>query len=183
MLFSDFPGQVAFPGDATYNVSLSSHAYAQEQKQTPSCVLRPSSTSEVSLAIQILRKSSSRFASRSGGHATNKGFSNIDSAVTLDLALLNRVQVLRDNSTVSVGTGASWGDVYSVLDARNLSLHGGRASGVGAGGFLFFECMAVESTWVLHYNGHYEDEAEIANDVGTIEVPFGVQFGAVPRPS
>ncbi len=50
------------------------------------------------------------FAIRSGGHATNKGFSNIDGGVTLDLTSINAVKLLRDGVTVSAGTGAEWVD-------------------------------------------------------------------------
>ncbi|KAI1262133.1 hypothetical protein F5Y18DRAFT_430367 [Xylariaceae sp. FL1019] len=54
----------------------------------------------------------------------------------MDITLLNDVRYNGEERTVSIGTGAYWGDVYPVLYSLNRSLNGGRASGVGAGGFL-----------------------------------------------
>lgn len=75
-----------------------------------------------------------QFAVRSGGHAYVKGSSNIEGGVTIDLQNLNSVSVSADNNLVSVGTGATWGSVYSYLDPLELTVTGGRASGVGVGG-------------------------------------------------
>ncbi|ROT37817.1 FAD-binding domain-containing protein [Sodiomyces alkalinus F11] len=137
VLASRLPDQVTFPGDEGYDASLSSYAYLQQQTQSPSCVVKPTSAAEVAFILDVLRESpSTTFAVRSGGHATNRGFSNIDGGVTIDLGSLNKVDVHDDGVTVSVGTGATWGHVYPVLDAHNRSLNGGRASDVGVGGFL-----------------------------------------------
>lgn len=134
---SQLPNRVAYPGDEAYNTSEKSYAYANQQTQKPSCIVQPSSAADVAAAVNVLRKSPHvPFAIRSGGHATNRGFSNIDCSVTLDLRLLNSVKIQADGVVVSVGTGASFGDVYLVLDAAKRSLNGGRASGVGVGGFL-----------------------------------------------
>ncbi|KAK8127857.1 hypothetical protein PG984_008965, partial [Apiospora sp. TS-2023a] len=136
VLTTEFPKQVSFPGDATYNLSLSSYSYAQEQMMFPACIFQPVTTPDVACAVRALRNSSAAFAIRSGGHATNPGFSNIGGGVTIDLTTINDVHIHEDGVTVSVGTGATWGDVYRVLDASGRSLNGGRASGVGIGGYL-----------------------------------------------
>lgn len=136
-LGSLLPRQLALPGDSAYTTSESSYAYANQQTQKPSCIVKPTCAADVSLVVKTLRKyPGSPFAIRSGGHATNRGFSNIDGGVTVDLTSLNTVRLLGDGVTVSVGTGALWGDVYSGLDRHNRSLNGGRASGVGVGGLL-----------------------------------------------
>lgn len=165
-LGSRLPRQVAFPGDRAYSASESSYAYANQQTQKPSCIVKPTRAADVSLVVKTLREyPGSPFAIRSGGHATNRGFSNIDGGVTVDLTSLNTVQLLEDGVTVSVGTGALWGDVYSVLDAHNRSLNGGRASRVGVGGLLSgggigffalrhgFACDAVVDAQVVLANG------------------------------
>jgi FAD/FMN-containing dehydrogenase len=134
---SRLPHRVAYAGEEAYNVSEKSYAYANQQTQKPACIVKPSSAAEVAAAVKILGKSPQvKFAVRSGGHATNRGFSNIGCSVTLDLTGLNHVELQKDGVTVSTGTGASWGDVYRVLDRAKRSLNGGRASGVGVGGFL-----------------------------------------------
>lgn len=137
VLVSSLQNEVAFPGGSFYNASLSSYAYVQQQAQHPSCIVRPSSASDISTIIKVLRNSpKTAFAIRSGGHGTNRGFSNIDGGITLDLTSINDVKILEDATTVSAGTGATWGNIYPVLDASNRSLTGSRASGVGVGGFL-----------------------------------------------
>lgn len=136
ILVSMLPGKVFVPKDAAYQSSEASYAYVQEQIQSPSCIVKPSSASDISSAIKTLVDSSTAFAIRSGGHASNRGFSNVDGGITLDLTAINSVVLLDDDVTVSIGTGATWAEVYPVLDARGRSLNGGRASGVGVGGFL-----------------------------------------------
>lgn len=137
------PKAVYSPTDAAYGSSEASYAYAQQQVQRPSCIVKPSNVIDVSTAVKALGNSSATFAIRSGGHATNPGFSNIDDGITLDLTFLNSIDILSQGSrvTASVGTGASWGDVYPVLDSQGRSVNGGRASGVGVGGFLSGGCI------------------------------------------
>ncbi|KAJ0120688.1 FAD binding domain-containing protein [Diaporthe amygdali] len=96
---------VFFPGDTTYNSSEASYAYVQQQIQRPSCIVKPSSTAEVSSVVKILQSSSSAFAIKSGGHATNSGFSNIDGGVTLDLTSLNSVSIVEDGDLVTASVG------------------------------------------------------------------------------
>ncbi|KAL4933921.1 uncharacterized protein BDV17DRAFT_286727 [Aspergillus undulatus] len=76
---------------------------------------------EVSTVIVTLarahRKQGERFSIRSQGHMPHAGAANIQDGVTIDLR-------------------ASWGEVYEVLDAVNITVTGGRASSIGAGGFL-----------------------------------------------
>ncbi|KAF7884129.1 uncharacterized protein EAF01_011552 [Botrytis porri] len=71
-----------------------------------------------------------RFAIRGGGHSLNAGAANIESEVTINLRALNKVAVNRKQTLVSIGGGARWGEVYSVVDATS----GGRVADVGVGG-------------------------------------------------
>jgi FAD/FMN-containing dehydrogenase len=137
ILSSLLHGRVYFPGEEAYHASVTSYFYMQQQDQTPTCVIKPVSAEEVSRVVITLGNSSmTTFAIRSGGHSTNRGFSNVDGGITIDLTAINTVSILPDDVTVSVGAGAVWADVYSVLDSQNRSLNGARASGVGVGGFL-----------------------------------------------
>ncbi|EHA19834.1 hypothetical protein ASPNIDRAFT_123216, partial [Aspergillus niger ATCC 1015] len=94
-------------------------------------------------------KAGCQFAIRSGGHNSFGGASNIHNGVTIDLRALNTIQVQEaptendeDESaqnkeaqhTVFVGAGATWGEVYALLDPLGLSVAGGRAAQVGVGG-------------------------------------------------
>ena len=48
----------------------------------------------------------------------------------------SKVTFYPGNQTVDVGSGLIWDDVYQALEPDNISVIGGRVSGVGVGGFL-----------------------------------------------
>lgn len=74
------------------------------------------------------------FAIKGQGHAPSKEFANIDHGITVDLSGLDSVTVNLDASIASVGTGARWLDVYTLLDPLNKTVAGGRNGAVGVGG-------------------------------------------------
>jgi FAD/FMN-containing dehydrogenase len=65
-----------------------------------------------------------------------KGASNSDGGITIDLALINSIEVSEDRGTTRVGTGARWGKVFDVVEPQGLTVVGGRDAHVGVGGFL-----------------------------------------------
>lgn len=86
------------------------------------------------MTLTILKANNCQFAVKSGGHASFAGASNIDGAVTIDLRNLNELVVSEYKTEVSVGAGMVWSSVYLELDARNLSVIGGRSGAIGVGG-------------------------------------------------
>jgi FAD/FMN-containing dehydrogenase len=74
------------------------------------------------------------FAVKGGGHATNPGFSST-AGVQISMTRFNQVIVNTTASTVEVGAGLIWDDVYEALDGTGLNVVGGRVSGVGVAGF------------------------------------------------
>lgn len=102
----------------------------------PACIIRAENAEDVSAAVKALVQLHDRgeicpFAVRSGGHTSWPGASNIEGGAVIDMRLLNAVEVSVDRKTVVVGVGATWGDVYKVLDPLGLSVNGGRASTPG----------------------------------------------------
>ncbi|PTB68948.1 FAD-binding domain-containing protein [Trichoderma citrinoviride] len=89
---------------------------------------------DVSRALRFLVPLSCKFAIRAGGFGTVPGIANIKGGVTLDLRGLNDVTLNNDNSTVEVGTGATWGAVYTQLQTASVTVAGSRAGSVGVGG-------------------------------------------------
>ncbi|MCJ1472283.1 hypothetical protein MMC13_000930 [Lambiella insularis] len=126
--------KVLSPGSQGYNASLASYYSAQEAAVHPFCIVTPISTTDVSRAITTLTRSNCTFAIRSGGHSTWAGDANIASGVTIDLQGLNAVELSHDRSTVSVGQGNRWGEVYKALLPENRTVAGGRVAEVGVGG-------------------------------------------------
>ncbi|KAK7438622.1 hypothetical protein VKT23_017955 [Stygiomarasmius scandens] len=75
------------------------------------------------------------FAVRSGGHMTWPG-SNVQGGVTIDLRLLNNIDIDEKRSVAGLGPGSKWKTVYSAMELYNLTAVGGRLPDVGVGGFL-----------------------------------------------
>ncbi|KAF9699020.1 hypothetical protein EKO04_003344 [Ascochyta lentis] len=99
------------------------------------CRFEPSNKSDVAAALGVLTETWCNFAVKCGGHSRDPNFSNSIGGVTIDLRRLNSVEVIRNGSAGKIGGGAVTAEVYSALDARNLSFVGGRIGSVGVGGF------------------------------------------------
>ena len=152
-LSQSLPGKVFLPESQEYKESIDSYFSAQESQLKPACIVRPQNTADVVTVISRLVQAnqlhgigSFKFAIRSGGHACFAGSANVSDGVTLDLRGLNSIEVNEDSSQVSIGTGASWGEVYRKLDALGLAVPGGRHSQVGVGGLTLGGKNTTRST-------------------------------------
>lgn len=137
---SALPGKVHFPGNATYQTSVQSYFAAQERELRPSCIVKPTSTSEVSRAVKILfafntpHTETCKFAIRGGGHTPFAESANIAVGITIDLQSINQVQLSPGRDIARIGGGAHWSDVYAALQSSKLAVAGGRLNTVGVGG-------------------------------------------------
>ncbi|CAO1599552.1 hypothetical protein XANCAGTX0491_003274 [Xanthoria calcicola] len=136
---------VFFPKQAGYSRFLSTSWSQQEQSLTPSCILRPQNTPDVSKAIKVLSQyqeagksiiAGCKFAIRGAGHTPWAGSANIEGGVTIDMASISSVDLNPMETVVSVGAGARWSAVYSALDAVGVGVAGGRVADVGVGGLV-----------------------------------------------
>ena len=64
------------------------------------------------------------------------GASNINHGVTFDLGRLNDITLSSDKTTVSLGPGATWSEVYDALIPHGVMVVGGRIGRVGVGGLI-----------------------------------------------
>lgn len=71
---------------------------------------------------------------KGGGHTLNPGFSST-TGVHIAMRRFRNVIYHANNQTVDVGAGLTWNEVYSALEPYNVSVVGGRVSGVGVAGF------------------------------------------------
>ena len=143
-LTETLPDIVFFGPNPVFVESIQSYWAMQERDIVPQCIIRPRNVKELATAIAILKsdydirtrrgESPSLFAVRSGGHSPMPGAANMDNGIVIDLRLLNKVIPSEDGSSVTVGTGARWMDVYKALDEKGLAVAGGRNSDVGVGG-------------------------------------------------
>lgn len=143
-LAETLPDIVFFGPSPVFVEFIQSYWAMQERDIVPQCIVRPRSVGELATAITILKRDYDTrtcredppllFAIRSGGHSPIPGSANMDNGIVIDLRLLNEVIPSEDGSSVTIGTGARWLDVYKTLDARDLAVAGGRNSDVGVGG-------------------------------------------------
>lgn len=141
LLQSEIPNRVAYPETPTYNESISSYYSGQERDIRPGCIFQPETAHEVSQFIKLITRKDAtcsrappQFAIRSGGHMIWPGSANIDQGITVDLRKLNSLVLNEDKTVASLGVGGIWSDIYPQLVPHNLTVMGGRVTGIGVGG-------------------------------------------------
>lgn len=78
--------------------------YMTSSSQTPTCVVEVANAQDVSTVLKIVGQTRTPFAVKSGGHASNPGFSSTP-GVFISLVRLNRVTLSGDKKTIEIGTG------------------------------------------------------------------------------
>lgn len=109
---------------------------SETARASPSCIVQPTSAADVQQIVKLLVNGDVPFAIRSGGHSPSPGAANINDGILIDMAALNKVTYNPESSTATVGTGNTWGTVYTTLDKYNVTVVGGRDLNVGVGGLL-----------------------------------------------
>jgi FAD/FMN-containing dehydrogenase len=64
----------------------------------------------------------------------NVGFSST-TGVQIAMSELNDIVLSPDSTTIDIGAGCLWDDVYAALNGTGVNVVGGRVSGVGMAGF------------------------------------------------
>ena len=126
----DFSGEVILPGEAGYEQARATFF----TRGDPAVVLRPRSPEDVAAAIQYARDNGLVISIRSGGHSF-AGFSTNNGGLVIDLSGMGSIKVLaQDQGIVSIGPGATWGEVSSALQKYGLAISSGDTKSVGVGG-------------------------------------------------
>lgn len=131
------------------------HWFFESSSETPTCVVEVGSPADVSIAVRrsivkhdgamadlwelrmqmtAIASYGAPFALYSAGHASNKGFSSTN-GVHIAFKRMNQVSLSADKTTVEIGMGNGWADVYDKLDGTGVNVVGGRVKGPGVGGF------------------------------------------------
>ncbi|KAL9084038.1 MAG: hypothetical protein Q9159_005460 [Coniocarpon cinnabarinum] len=119
--------------EASTNYTQDIHHWSDTSTQTPVCVLEAGSANDVAVAIKIIGATKTPFAVKSGGHASNPGFSST-TGVHIVLNRLSQVNLSHDRTVVELGMGQTWLDVYRALEPTGINVVGGRVPGPGVGG-------------------------------------------------
>lgn len=119
-----FGGRILVDGDEGF-------ASSPYPAGAPSLVARPGSVNDVISALGFARDNDLVVSIRSGGHSAG-GWSTASGGLDIDMSAFDAITV--DGTTVTVGTGATWGVVASTLGEHGLALSSGDNKSVGVGG-------------------------------------------------
>ncbi|KAK1543977.1 FAD binding domain-containing protein [Colletotrichum paranaense] len=136
-------GQIFFSNDTEYAVTIQSYYSGDVQDVRPSCILKPTTSQQVSDAIKPLNREALgcwTVAIRSGGHSPFPS-NNAANGVTIDLGGINSISYMENpdspgHGVAALGPGGRWSEVYSALEEQGVMTMGGREGYVGVGGFL-----------------------------------------------
>ncbi|KAH7334932.1 hypothetical protein B0J17DRAFT_577084 [Rhizoctonia solani] len=127
-------GGVYYWGLFLYISSRRNKHWASSSSQDSACVVEPANAQDVSTILQIVANTSTPFGIRSGGHATNAGFSSTP-GVQIALFKFSGVTYNEAPAAADGSVGTVWDDVYAALEPHGVNVVGGRVTGVGVGGF------------------------------------------------
>ncbi|KAL1869379.1 hypothetical protein Daus18300_005591 [Diaporthe australafricana] len=146
----------------------------KSSSQSPACVFEPATPEDVSLAMTIIGQSQTPFALKSGGHASNVGQSST-TGVHVSFLRMKQINLSEDKSTVEIGMGLTWAEVYKGLSDEGVNVVGGRVSGPGVGGLT----LGGGFSWKTNQFGLTCDTAKVYNVV----LPIFVQNGTITTAS
>ena len=166
------------------------YSWAQQNREIiPSCVVRPRDTHELSKTVAILKKEHERrslagsqvesfFSVRSGGVNPGLGASTVKDGAVVDLSLFSEIIPAPDGSTVTLGTGSKWIDVYKTLDEKGLIVMGGRNAPVGVGGLTLQGKISSGSISILRAIFRISQQMLIIRNKGGISF-YSPKYGFV----
>ncbi|KAF9889617.1 hypothetical protein FE257_007125 [Aspergillus nanangensis] len=102
----------------------------------PTVIVNPSSSTEVAQVLALAQFLRCKFSVRGGGHLQNPGFNSNEGGIVISMSKFTQLVVADDKSTVDVGLGLRWLDVYQGLEPHGITVAGGRVPPVGVPGLL-----------------------------------------------
>ncbi|PNP58216.1 hypothetical protein FNYG_15134 [Fusarium nygamai] len=124
------------PGELEYEKSVA-NANLLYRFERPGCVIQPEHESHIRITVDRAKKAGLPIRIKNGGHSY-AGFSAINNGISIDLVNMKRVDLDKDNMTITMDAGALWAHAYHELinDHHNqLVINGGRCPSVGVSGF------------------------------------------------
>lgn len=124
----------------------------------PAVIAQCADPGEVAQALQYAKDNSLAVAVRAGGHSV-AGMSTNDDGLVVDVRPMKSISVDRDNKTVTVGAGVTWGEFDRATQEHGLACTGGRASTTGVAGFT----LGGGSGWLERSYGFACDNLQSVN--------------------
>jgi FAD/FMN-containing dehydrogenase len=124
-------GKVITAQDPTYEMARQTEA---NHDAKPAVIVQCASTDDVIAAVGFAEGNDLVISVRSGGHSS-AGLSTNDGGIVIDLSLMNKVEVIDEQTNaVRIGGGAKWIDIAKALAPHNLVISAGDTTDVGVGG-------------------------------------------------
>ncbi|KAK6513872.1 hypothetical protein TWF506_008303 [Arthrobotrys conoides] len=149
-----FSSKTATVGTPNYNAWNNPSFWSATTYMTPTCVFRPTSALDVSLALRVILLTQADFNVVGGGHSAIKGWANTEDGVLIVLSGLTGVNI--KTGYVEVGAGERWGNVFTELDKKKLMALGGRMSTVGVPGLV----LGGGISYLTNQHGFVADQVE-----------------------
>ena len=131
-LRKQFHGEIIVPGDPSYDESRA--IFNGMINRRPGVIAQCANVDDVRRAIKFARHESMEIAVRGGGHSV-AGKSLTEGGLVIDLRRMNAAAVDPQARTVTVGGGATMGDLDRATEPFGLATTGGRVSTTGVGGY------------------------------------------------
>ncbi|OBT61179.1 hypothetical protein VE03_09454 [Pseudogymnoascus sp. 23342-1-I1] len=106
---------------------------SRQSDYTPSCIIYPTSSQDISTTLKVIRAAGSRFAIKAGGHNPNDFFSSVDQGVLIDLKKMNGKSYDPETTLATYEPGNKFGDLYEFYEPLGRTVVGARLAGVGSG--------------------------------------------------
>ncbi|KXH67495.1 FAD binding domain-containing protein [Colletotrichum salicis] len=94
----------------------------KQQEVLPACRVEPTTASQVSRIVEITVDNWCRFAIKGSGHMTNLDASNSVGGITIDLHLMDHIEISEDRTKANLGPGHILRDAYLALEKYNLTM-------------------------------------------------------------
>lgn len=130
-LKANFQGELVHPSDANYDEARS--IFNGMIDRYPTLIARCANADDVVRAVNFAREQNIPFAVRGGGH-NGGGLGTIDNGLVINLGAMNGIKVDPDAKTVTVGGGATWGEVDNATHVHGMATPSGIISTTGVGG-------------------------------------------------
>ncbi|KAF8461972.1 hypothetical protein BDZ91DRAFT_699149 [Kalaharituber pfeilii] len=128
--------EVFYSGSSTYASETQGQFWSQTLWTTPKCVFVPRTAKDVAKGVFIATLCRSEFGVRGGGHMVVPGYASTNDGILFGLSNFTSLSLSADKTSVFVGPGLRWGQVYTFLQSEGLYVLGGRLAHVGVPGLL-----------------------------------------------
>ncbi|KZT68325.1 FAD-binding domain-containing protein [Daedalea quercina L-15889] len=108
--------------------------WALSSTTNSTCTVEPGTAEDVSKVLLVLGVTRTPFGIKGAGHTANPGYSST-AGVQIAMTRFTEVTYDAEANVARIGAGNIWDNVYAGLEPYNVSVVGGRVSGIGVAGF------------------------------------------------